>query len=113
MPLVLLVGTYIWTNDAYRTTGVSIPEDDLDEEMQLVERMDFFSMDDEDWGSGDYSHDHSHYHWSYSGSSVSFRDTAGSTSAERAAAASSSSGGGGGGFGGGGGGGGGGRGGGF
>ena len=97
LPLVLLVGTYIWTHDSYRTAEVSIPEDDLDEEMQLVEGMDFFSMDDEDWGSGDYSHDHSHYHWSYSGSSVSFRDTAGSTSAERAAAASSSSGGGGGG----------------
>ena len=77
---MLLVGSYIWTNDIHGTGLVSVLEDDLDEEMQLVEGMDFFSMDDEDWGSGDYSHDHSHYHWSYSGSSVSFRDTAGSTS---------------------------------
>ena len=99
LPLVLLVGTYIWTHDSYRTAEVSIPEDDLDEEMQLVEGMGFFSMDDEDWGSGAYVHDHSHYHWSYTSSRVSFRDTAGSTRAERAAAAAaSSSSGGGGGF---------------
>jgi len=80
-------------------TGVVLKLDGkyLGEEMQLVEGMDFFSMDDEDWGSRDYDHDHSHYHWSYTSSRVSFRDTAGSTSAERAAARSSSGGGGGGG----------------
>ena len=85
LPLVLVIVSIIQAEVEAEV------EKDLGEQMQLVEGMDFFSTGTENRGSVDYSHGHSHYHWSYSGSSVSFRDTAGSTSAERAAAASSSS----------------------